>query len=60
MDFLYDAFAAIWDCIMKSGDKNDFIKGLEMYGSATNGLAIRGNSDLDMALSYKEEEKTDK
>ncbi len=23
-----------------------------MYGSAINGLALRGNSDLDMSVSY--------
>jgi len=26
-----------------------------MYGSAINGLAIRGNSDLDMSVTYPDE-----
>ncbi len=58
-DFLYEAFDSIWSAILQSGAKNDFITGLEMYGSAINGLAIRGNSDLDMTV-FMSEDKNDK
>lgn len=53
-EFLHDAFEAIWGAIVKSGAKNEHIKALEMYGSGINGLAIRGNSDLDMTLIFDE------
>jgi len=51
--FLDDVFEAIWDAIVKKGGKIcEAISAVEMYGSAINGLAIRGNSDLDMSVTY--------
>jgi tRNA nucleotidyltransferase (CCA-adding enzyme) len=53
LDFLHDVFASIWDAIVKKGGKIcDVISAVEIYGSAINGLAIRGNSDLDMSVFY--------
>lgn len=51
-EFLHEAFEAIWGAIVKFGGKNEHIKGLEMYGSGINGLAVRGNSDLDMTVFF--------
>ena len=53
LDFLHNVFAAIWDAILEKGGKIcQAISGVEIYGSAINGLAIRGNSDLDMSVFY--------
>lgn len=53
LDFLHNVFAAIWDAILEKGGKIcQAISAVEIYGSAINGLAIRGNSDLDMSVFY--------
>jgi len=53
LDFLHDVFTAIWDAILEKGGKVcQAISAVEIYGSAINGLAIRGNSDLDMSVFY--------
>ncbi len=38
--------------ITKKGEITEEISSFEMYGSAINGLALRGNSDLDMSVTY--------
>ncbi len=35
------------------------IKGMDLYGSAINGLALRGNSDIDISVNIKDEILTD-
>jgi tRNA nucleotidyltransferase (CCA-adding enzyme) len=53
LDFLHNVFTAIWDAILEKGGKIcQAISAVEIYGSAINGLAIRGNSDLDMSVFY--------
>ena len=53
LDFLHNVSTAIWDAILEKGGKIcQAISAVEIYGSAINGLAIRGNSDLDMSVFY--------
>ena len=53
LDFLHNVFTAIWNAILEKGGKIcQAISAVEIYGSAINGLAIRGNSDLDMSVFY--------
>ena len=36
------------------------IKGFDIYGSAINGLALRGNSDIDISVNINDKILTDK
>jgi tRNA nucleotidyltransferase (CCA-adding enzyme) len=47
----YDALNEIWKAITNQGKKLSAIRAVDMYGSTINGLAIRGNSDLDLTIT---------
>jgi hypothetical protein len=40
---------------MNQGRKLDYISAVDMYGSTINGLALKGNSDLDLTITIDEE-----
>ena len=37
----------------QTGGIFDYITSVEMFGSNLNGLALRGNSDLDISVNYE-------
>jgi predicted nucleotidyltransferase len=52
---LHDVFETIWEAILGSGVKGvENVKNIDMYGSAINGLAVRGNSDLDISVGFED------
>jgi DNA polymerase sigma len=50
-DLVHSALDEIWKAIGNQGSKLSAIRSLDIYGSTINGLAIRGNSDLDLAIT---------
>ena len=50
-DLSYNAIAEIWKAITNFGKKLEVVRAVDIYGSIINGLAIRGNSDLDLTIT---------
>ena len=51
---MYDALKYVWIAITNQGKKLEFITAVDIYGSTINGLALRGNSDLDIAITIED------